>query len=250
MPLTAEERERYRRQMDLPPVGEEGQERLRRAGVLVVGAGGLGSPAALYLAAAGVGRLGLADSDRVELSNLQRQILHATPDLGRRKVDSAREKLTALNPLIEVEPHPTRVTGENARDLVAGYDLVIMALDNRSTRYLVNEACYAAGKPLIEGAVGGFTGLLAVFLPPAGPCYQCLYPRRCQAEMRPPGLLGTLPGVMGVLQANEAVKLLLGIGRPPAGRLLVYDALTTAMSMVEITADPECPVCGKNRETP
>ncbi len=230
--------------MVLPEVGEDGQEKLRNASVLVVGAGGLGSPACLYLAAAGIGRLGLADSDRVELSNLQRQILHATPDLGRLKAESAREKLSALNPLVKLEIHPIRITRENALGLAAGYDLVIAAPDNRSTRYILNEACYAAGKPLIEGAVGGFTGQLAVFLPPAGPCYQCLYPRRGQTRTQPLGLLGTLPGVIGILQANEAVKLLLGIGRPPAGRLLVYDALAVEVSAVEIAADPACPICG------
>lgn len=246
MSLTAEERQRYHRQLELPEVGEEGQKRLRRAGVLVAGAGGLGSPAALYLAAAGVGRLGLVDGDCVELSNLQRQILHTTPDLGRPKVDSARDRLAALNPLIAVETHWTRITRENAGALVAGFDLVIMALDNRETRYILNEACYAAGKPLIEGAVGGFSGQVTVFLPPAGPCYQCLYPMKSgQAETRPAGLLGTLPGVIGAIQANEALKLLLGLGHPPAGRLLIYDALTAETSTIAIAADPACPVCGR-----
>ena len=243
MPLSAEQNERYLRQIALPEIGPTGQERLLRAGVLVVGTGGLGSSACYYLAAAGIGRLGLADGDRVELSNLQRQILHATPDLGRPKVESAHDKLSALNPEVQVEAIFSRVTAENAAQLIARYDAVIAATDNLATRRLLNETCYQTGKPLIEGAVRGFTGHLITFLPPRGPCYQCLFPERGGSVERPAGVLGAVPGVIGAMQAIEAIKVLLGLGQPMTGRLLVFDALAGEFTTVALTANPSCPVC-------
>lgn len=257
MTLTPEQTERYRRSLLLPEIGEEGQARLAEARVLVVGAGGLGSAAALYLAASGVGRLGIADGDRVELSNLQRQVLHRTADTGRAKTESAVHTLRALNPEVEVVPHPTAVSAQNAADLVSGYDVVVDAVDNLAARYLVNDACVRARRPLIEAAVGGTGGYLTTFLPGGQPCYRCLFPERATpASGRPEaiadapvdpgtgGMLPTLPGVIGVLQATEALKVLLGSGQILAGRLLHVDLWTNEFRLVPTAAAPGCPVCG------
>ncbi len=246
--LTDEEIIRYSRQLVLPEVGGEGQERLRRAAVLVVGAGGLGSPAALYLAAAGVGRLGLADGDRVDLSNLQRQILHFTPDVGRPKARSGREKLLLLNPAVSVRAYEARLDGRNARELVAGYDAVVAAVDNVESRYILNDACVAAGVPMVEAGILGFRGLLMTVIPGRGPCYRCVFP-----EPPPPGsvptcaeagVIGALAGVMGSLQALEAIKIILGRGSTYTGRLLVVDALAGRFREVPWRGDPRCPACG------
>lgn len=245
--LTAEEKERYFRQIILDEVGEEGQKKLFNSRVLVVGAGGLGSPVSYYLTAAGVGNIGLVDSDRVELSNLQRQILHFTPDLGRAKIESARDKLVALNPHVNIKTYGIRVTEENVAKLIADYDLVIAAVDNLTTRYLLNKACFEQQKPLIEGGVRDFAGQVTTFLPPDGPCYQCLFPKEDGIETEtpkiPPGLFGVLPGVIGSLQANEALKILLGIGKPLNGKLLIYDSLSSEFNLVKLNKIPGCPIC-------
>lgn len=258
--FTEEEVLRYSRQMVLPEVGGEGQARLRAASVLVVGAGGLGSPAALYLAAAGVGRLGLADGDRVDPSNLQRQILHFTADVGRLKVDSAREKLLRLNPLVRVEAHPERVTaaatpgapGEasgGAAALLAGYDVIVSAVDNPETRYALNDACVALGRPLVEAGVVGFQAFLMTILPGHGPCLRCVFPEPPPAGRVPTcaeaGVLGAMTGVLGALQALEALKLLLGRGETYTGRLLTVDGLGGRFREVPWRRDPACPACGE-----
>ncbi|MEW6308682.1 MAG: HesA/MoeB/ThiF family protein [Bacillota bacterium] len=220
---------RYSRQMLLPGVGGAGQAKLRDAKVLIVGAGGLGSPAALYLAAAGVGRIGLADSDRVDLSNLQRQILHRSADLGRPKAESGRETLLALNPGIEVTAHVGRLTPANALDIIGQYDVVIDGVDNFGSRYLLNDCCRLAGIPLVEGSVLRFDGMLFTILPATGPCYRCVFPEPPPPGVVPTcreaGVLGPVPGVIGCLQALETLKLILGIGRVLSGRILFYDGL-------------------------
>jgi adenylyltransferase/sulfurtransferase len=247
-PLGREEKLRYHRQLVLPELGAAGQERLRDASVLVVGAGGLGSPAALYLAAAGVGRIGLADGDRVELSNLHRQILHDTADVGERKTASGRARLEALNPGVQVVEHPVRLTSENGLDILAGWDVVVDGSDNFPTRYLVNDACVLLGIPLVYGAIFRFDGQASVFAVVSGPCYRCLF-----RDPPPPGLvpgcaeagvLGALPGIVGSIQAAETIKLIAGIGAPLIGRLLLIDALGGEYRTLEIRRDPECPVCG------
>jgi molybdopterin/thiamine biosynthesis adenylyltransferase/rhodanese-related sulfurtransferase len=229
---------RYARQITLPEIGVAGQEKLRRASVLIVGAGGLGSPAALYLAAAGVGTLGLIDFDRVDATNLHRQILYGTSDVGRPKLEAAQERLEDLNPDVRVVPHPARLTSENALEILPGYDLVIDGTDNFATRYLVNDACVLLGKPNVYGSVFRFDGQVSVFATQDGPCYRCLYP-----EPPPPGLvpscaeggvLGILPGIIGSLQATEAIKLITGIGESLAGRLLLFDALRTAFRTMQV----------------
>ncbi|MGI6558811.1 MAG: HesA/MoeB/ThiF family protein [Limnochordia bacterium] len=250
MALTDGELKRYNRQLILREVGREGQERLRRARVLVVGAGGLGSPAAYYLAAAGVGTLGIVDSDRVDLSNLQRQILHRTEDLGRPKVESAARALRALNPLIEVKTYPVKLTPANAMETIGGYDVVIDAVDNFPARFLLNDACVLSGTPLVEAGVLRWEGMIMTVLPGRGPCYRCLFP-----EPPPPGgvpgagevgVMGAIPGVLGVLQALEAIKLIVNVGEGLAGRLLLFDGLTTSFREVAIERDPACPVCGSS----
>ena len=242
-------RERYSRQIVLPELGEEGQQRLARSSVLLVGLGGLGSPAALYLAAAGVGRLGLVEFDQVDVSNLQRQILYDTADQGRLKLDAAAERLKALNPHLELVSVAERFVADNALDLVRGYDLVLDGTDNFPARYAVNDACVIAGVPNVHGAVQGFEGQVTVLAHPDGPCYRCLFP-----EPPPPGtlpgcadagVLGVLPGTIGLLQATETLKLLAGIGEPLVGRLLHFDALASRFVEVRIAADPDCPVCGE-----
>lgn len=251
MILTPEQAARYRRTILLPEVGEIGQERLARAKVLVIGAGGLGSAAAFYLAAAGVGRVGVADGDRVELSNLQRQILHRTADLGRGKAESAARALRELNPEIEVIPHPAVVDEANAAELVAGYGVVVDAVDNLGTRYLVNEACVRTGIPLVEGGVSGTSGFLTTFPSGGRPCYRCLFPippaTAAEGDSSASGVLGTVAGAIGVLQANEALKVLLGQGETLAGRLLHADLWTNEFRLVDVAPARGCPVCGTGR---
>ena len=247
--LTREELARYSRHLILPEVGIEGQRRLKAARVLCVGTGGLGSPLAFYLTAAGVGTLGLVDFDTVDASNLQRQILHSTRDVGRSKLDSATEKLTALNPSVEIERHETRLTSTNALEIVSGYDIVADGTDNFPTRYLVNDACVLTGKPNVYGSIFRFEGQASVFATRQGPCYRCLYP-----EPPPPGavpscaeggVLGILPGLVGVIQATEVVKLILGKGDSLVGRLLLVDALAMRFRELKLKKNPECPACGE-----
>jgi sulfur-carrier protein adenylyltransferase/sulfurtransferase len=251
--LSAGERERYGRHLAIPEVGEEGQVRLLESRVLLVGAGGLGSPAALYLAAAGVGTLGIVDDDVVDRSNLQRQILHADDRVGRPKVESARATLQALNPDIHVVTHPTRLEATNVEEVVAGYHLVLDGCDNFATRYLVNDACVELGLPNVHGSIFRFEGQVSVFWPAwvgrRGPCYRCLFPEPPPPELAPScaeaGVLGALPGVVGTLEAVETLKILLGIGDPLVGRLLFYDALRQRFTELAVAADPACPACGK-----
>jgi sulfur-carrier protein adenylyltransferase/sulfurtransferase len=246
--LTAQERQRYSRHLLLPEVGVEGQRRLKAARVLCVGAGGLGSPAALYLAAAGVGTLGLVDFDVVDVSNLQRQIIHGTPDVGRSKLESARSRIEALNPDVRVETFEAHFSVTNAKTLVEGFDVIVDGTDNFPARYLVNDACVMYGRPNAWGSIFRFEGQASVFAAPGGPCYRCLHP-----EPPPPGLvpscadagvLGVLPGIIGTIQATEALKLILGIGASLIGRFLVYDALKMRFRELKLPKDPECPVCG------
>ncbi len=246
--LTAQELVRYSRHIGLSEVGEDGQRRLKRASVLIVGAGGLGSPAALYLAAAGVGRIGIADFDTVDPTNLQRQLLHDTANVGQRKTDSARARLGAVNPLVRVETIDEELSAANALDIIAGYDVIIDGTDNFKTRYLTNDACVLLGKPNVYGSVLRFEGQASLFATPDGPCYRCLFP-----EPPPPGLvpscaeagvLGVLPGIVGTIQATEAIKVILGIGETLAGRLLLVDALAMKFRTIRVRRDPGCPACG------
>jgi molybdopterin/thiamine biosynthesis adenylyltransferase/rhodanese-related sulfurtransferase len=248
--LTTDEMARYSRHLILPEVGMEGQQRLKAAKVLCVGTGGLGSPMALYLAAAGIGTLGLVDFDVVDSSNLQRQIIHSTKDIGRKKLDSAEEKLTALNPALKVVKHETMLTSANALEILKDYDVVADGTDNFPTRYLVNDACVLTGKPNVYGSIFRFEGQASVFATEDGPCYRCLYP-----EPPPPGLvpscaeggvLGILPGLVGVIQATEVIKLILGKGDALIGRLLLVDALNMRFRELKLRKNPECPVCGPN----
>lgn len=247
--LSAEQKERYRRHLTLPEVGEEGQARLLASKVLLVGAGGLGSPAALYLAAAGVGTLGVVDSDVVEVSNLQRQVLHTVERAGQPKVHSVRTALQALNPDVQVVPFHERLTAANALRILEGFDVVLDGGDNFPTRYLVNDACVLLGKPLVHGSVFRFEGQATTFVPRQGPCYRCLYPEPPPPELAPScaeaGVLGVLPGLVGLLQATEALKLLLGRGEPLVGRLLTFDALGTRFHELKVRRDPRCPVCAE-----
>ena len=251
--LSPDELQRYHRHLILPDVGEEGQQRLKDARVLLVGAGGLGSPAALYLAAAGVGHLGIVDADAVELSNLQRQVLHGTGDVGRAKVDSARGRLRDLNPHVQLSTHHVRLTSANALELLRGYDVILDGSDNFQTRYLVNDACVLLGIPNVYGSVIRFDGQAAVFGVEGGPCYRCLF-----REPPPPGLVpncaeggvfGVLPGLVGVIQATEAIKLITQAGEPLVGRLLLVDALRMRFRTIEVRRDPECPACGTHEIT-
>ncbi len=246
--LDHDEVKRYSRHLIMPEVGMDGQRRLKQASVLCIGAGGLGSPAALYLAAAGVGRVGLVDFDVVDFSNLQRQVLHGTPDVGRSKLASARDRLAALNPGVHVETHETPLTSKNALELFEPYDVILDGTDNFPTRYLVNDACVLLGKPNAYGSIFRFEGQASVFATKEGPCYRCLYP-----EPPPPGLvpscaeggvLGVLPGIIGTIQATEAIKLVLGLGDSLVGRFLLYDALRMRFRELKIRKDPACPVCG------
>lgn len=251
--LSPDELQRYHRHLILPDVGEEGQRRLKAARVLLVGAGGLGSPAALYLAAAGVGHLGIVDGDAVELSNLQRQVLHGTSDVGRAKVASARARLHDLNPLVEVATYHTRLTSANAMELLRDYDVIVDGTDNFPSRYLINDACVLLGKPNVYGSVIRFDGQASVFGADDGPCYRCLF-----REPPPPGLtpncaeggvFGVLPGLVGVIQATETIKLITGVGEPLVGRLLLVDALRMRFRTIELARDPECLACGTREIT-
>ncbi|MGZ4244857.1 MAG: molybdopterin-synthase adenylyltransferase MoeB, partial [Solirubrobacteraceae bacterium] len=250
--LTAEQRERYSRHLLLPEVGAEGQQKLLDAKVLLLGAGGLGSPAALYLAAAGVGTLGIVDDDVVDLSNLQRQVIHNSERVGVPKVDSAEETITALNPDVKVNKYAMRLGPENIMDILPGYDIVVDGLDNFPTRYLLNDASVRLQIPVVSAAILGFEGQLSVFKPYDGPCYRCLFPTPPPAELAPScganGVLGVLPGTMGLLQATEVIKLILGEGEPAIGRLLLYDALAATINEVKIRRDPECPICSRHPE--
>jgi molybdopterin/thiamine biosynthesis adenylyltransferase/rhodanese-related sulfurtransferase len=248
--LSTEEMARYSRHLILPEVGMEGQQKLKAAKVLCIGTGGLGSPLAFYLAAAGIGTLGLVDFDVVDSSNLQRQIIHSTKDVGRSKIVSATEKLTALNPFLNVVQHETMLTSQNAIEIISQYDIVADGTDNFPTRYLVNDACVLTGKPNAYGSIFRFEGQASVFATEHGPCYRCLYP-----EPPPPGLvpscaeggvLGILPGLVGVIQATEVIKLILGKGEPLIGRLLLVNSLDMKFRELKLRKNPECPVCGKN----
>lgn len=247
-PLVPAETARYARHLVLPEVGRAGQERLKAARALLVGAGGLGSPAALYLAAAGVGTLGVVDPDVVDATNLQRQVLHRTSDLDRLKVDSAKQALSDLNPHVHVEAYPQKLASDNAMGIVAEYDVVLDGSDNFPARYLVNDACVLSGKPNVYGAVHRWEGQLAVFGTKDGPCYRCLFREPPPPGMVPncaeAGVFGALPGVVGAAQALEAIKLLLGVGEPVAGRLLIFDALAHRWRELEVRRDHSCPVCG------
>jgi adenylyltransferase/sulfurtransferase len=247
--LTTEQRSRYSRHLLIPEVGEDGQQRLLDARVLLVGAGGLGSPASLYLAAAGIGTLGIVDADVVDESNLQRQIVHSTDSLGEPKVSSAKRALEALNPDVRVVPYQERLTSENVERILAdGWDVIVDGADNFPTRYLVNDASVWHGIPVVHGSIFRFEGQVTVFKPGAGPCYRCLFPQPPPAELAPScaegGVLGVLPGIIGSLQANEALKLVLDRGDSLAGRLLLFDALGTTLDEVSVPRNPDCPVCG------
>src|SRR5216117_688538 len=241
---------RYSRHLILPDVGVPGQEKLKAARVLLIGAGGLGSPAALYLAAAGVGTLGIVDSDVVDATNLQRQILHTTERIGEPKTDSARQTLEALNPDVKIVGYQERLTSENIDRILSDYDVVVDGADNFPTRYLLNDASVKHDKPVVHGSIYRFEGQVTVFKPHEGPCYRCLFPTPPPPELAPScaegGVLGVLPGVIGSLQANEALKLALGIGEPLVGRLLLFDALSAEFNEVAIRRDPDCPVCGEH----
>ena len=239
---------RYSRHITLPEIGLEGQQKLKSARVLCVGAGGLGSPALLYLAAAGVGTLGLVDFDAVDESNLHRQILHGTKDVGRPKLESARDRLRDVNPHVQIEAHHTSLDAGNALDLIAAYDVVVDGTDNFPTRYLVNDACVMAGRPNAYGSIFRFEGQAAVFAAKGGPCYRCLHPEPPPSGLIPScaegGVLGVLPGIIGTIQATEAIKLILGVGDPLIGRFLIYDALRMRFRELKLRQDPDCPVCG------
>jgi adenylyltransferase/sulfurtransferase len=248
--LTAEEIKRYSRHLIMPEVGIDGQRKLKAGSVLCIGAGGLGSPAAMYLAAAGIGRIGIIDFDVVDFSNLQRQLLHGTKDVGRSKNESAKSRINDLNPHVQVDTYEASLTSQNALELFREYDVILDGTDNFPTRYLVNDACVLTGKPNAYGSIFRFEGQASVFGAPGGPCYRCLYP-----EPPPPGLvpscaeggvLGVLPGIIGVIQATETVKLILGIGEPLIGRFMIYDALRMRFRELKLRKDPECPVCGTN----
>lgn len=245
--FTEAQKSRYARHMMLPEVGEIGQAKLLRSRVLLLGAGGLGSPSALYLGAAGVGTLGIVDDDVVDASNLQRQVLHNTTRIGMSKVESAKKTLTELNPDVRVIEHRVRMTAENVLSLIENYDVIIDGADNFQTRYLLNDAALIGKKPVVHASIFRFEGQLTTFMPYEGPCYRCLYPEPPPAGMAPScneaGVLGVLPGVIGVLQATEAVKILLGMGQTLAGRLLIYDALATRFRELKLRRDPQCVVC-------
>ena len=248
--LTRDQILRYSRHLIMPEVGIEGQQKLKDAGILLIGAGGLGSPLGLYLAAAGVGRLGIVDFDTVDFTNLQRQIIHRTEDVGRLKVESAKERLNAVNPDVQVTTYNVKISRDNILELIAPYDVVIDGTDNFPTRYLVNDACIFQKKPNVYGSIFRFDGQATVFYPFRGPCYRCLYPEPPPPGMVPScaegGVLGVLPGIIGVIQATEAIKLILGRGEPLIGRLLLYNALKMEFREVGLKRDPACPVCGEH----
>ena len=251
--FTPEQKQRYSRHFLLPEVGPEGQQRLLDAKVLLLGAGGLGSPTALYLAAAGVGTIGIVDDDEVDESNLQRQIIHTTDRVGVPKVESARAAIAALNPDVEVIAHPVRLDASNIVDIISGYDLIVDGVDNFPTRYLLNDASVRLRIPVVSAAILGFEGQLSVFAPYEGPCYRCLFPEPPPAELAPScganGVLGVLPGTMGLLQATEVIKLIIGAGDPLIGRLLIYDALAASTTELKIRRDPECAICSREPDS-
>jgi molybdopterin/thiamine biosynthesis adenylyltransferase/rhodanese-related sulfurtransferase len=248
--LTPEQRDRYSRHLLIPEIGAEGQQKLLDAKVLLLGAGGLGSPSSLYLAAAGVGTLGIVDDDVVDLSNLQRQVIHTSDRVGVAKVDSAEEAIRALNPDVKVVKYRTRVDASNIMEIIEGYDVIVDGVDNFPTRYLLNDATVRLKIPVVSASILGFDGQLSVFKPYDGPCYRCLFREPPPAELAPScganGVLGVLPGTMGLLQATEVVKLILGIGEPAIGRLLLYDALGATLTEVKVHRDPECPICSRD----
>jgi sulfur-carrier protein adenylyltransferase/sulfurtransferase len=248
--LSADEVQRYSRHLVLPEIGLEGQGAIKAARVLCVGAGGLGSPVSMYLAAAGIGTLGIVDYDVVDFSNLQRQLLHMTRDVGRPKIESARERLRAINPEVRLEAHECCLSTANAIDLVSNYDLVVDGSDNFPTRYLVNDACVLTRRPYVYGSIFRFEGQASVFAAENGPCYRCLYPEPPPSELVPScaegGVLGVVPGIIGTIQAAEALKLVVKIGEPLIGRLLVLDALAMQFREIHLKRDPQCPVCGDN----
>jgi molybdopterin/thiamine biosynthesis adenylyltransferase/rhodanese-related sulfurtransferase len=245
--LTREQRERYSRHLLVPEIGLEGQTKLLNAKVLLLGAGGLGSPTALYLAAAGVGTLGIVDDDEVDLSNLQRQVIHTTDRIGVAKVDSAEESIKAINPDVDVVKYKTRIDASNIMEIIAGYDVIVDGVDNFPTRYLLNDATVRLDIPVVSASILGFDGQLSVFKPHDGPCYRCLYRVPPPAELAPScganGVLGVLPGTMGLLQATEVIKLVTGAGEPLIGRLLLYEALGATFTELKVRRDPECPIC-------
>jgi adenylyltransferase/sulfurtransferase len=246
---TRDQLQRYSRHFLIPEVGERGQGKLLDAKVLLIGAGGLGSPAGLYLAAAGVGTIGIIDSDIVDLSNLQRQVLHTTDSVGTPKTESARDMITKLNPDVRVILYQERLSNENVVDIIKDYDIILNGADNFPTRYLLNDACVMLGKTIVDGCIFRFEGQVTVFQPGVGPCYRCLFPEPPPAELAPScdqaGVLGVLPGTVGMLQATEVIKLILGQGEPLAGRLLTYDALEATFRVLRVARDPECPACGE-----
>src|SRR5947207_5279641 len=248
--LSHEEILRYSRHLIMPEVGMQGQRKLKASSVLMIGTGGLGAPVGMYLAAAGIGRIGIVDFDVVEESNLQRQIIHGTKDLGRRKIESARDRLRDINPHIEIETHETRLTSQNAMRLFRNYDIVVDGTDNFPTRYLVNDACVLSGKPNVYGSIFRFEGQASVFWAAKGACYRCLYPEPLPPGLVPScaegGVLGVLPGIVGAIQANEAIKLILGGGQPLINRLLLFDAWKLRFRELKLRKDPACPVCGEN----
>ncbi len=250
--LTPEQRQRYSRHLLLPEVGADGQQKLLDAKVLLLGAGGLGSPTALYLAAAGVGTIGIVDDDVVDVTNLQRQVIHTTSRVGVPKVDSAEEAIRDLNPDVQVVKYSTRLDASNIMEIVPGWDIVVDGVDNFPTRYLLNDATVRLGIPVVSAAILGFEGQLSVFKPHEGPCYRCLFRQPPPAELAPScganGVLGVLPGTMGLLQATEVVKLILGVGDPLIGRLLMYDALGATVTELKVRRDPECPICSRDPE--
>ncbi len=250
--LSVEQRERYSRHLLIPEIGSEGQQKLLDSKVLLLGAGGLGSPTALYLAAAGIGTLGIVDDDDVDLSNLQRQVIHSTQRIGIPKVDSAEESIHALNPDVNVVKYPVRLDASNIMEIISGYDVIVDGVDNFPTRYLLNDATVRLKIPVVSASILGFDGQLSVFKPYEGPCYRCLFREPPPAELAPScganGVLGVLPGTMGLLQATEVVKLIVGIGDPAIGRLLLYDALAATLSEVKVHRDPECPICSRPPE--
>jgi len=250
--FSPEQRERYSRHFLLPEVGVEGQQKLLDAKVLLLGAGGLGSPTALYLAAAGVGTLGIVDNDVVDVSNLQRQVIHTTDRVGVPKVDSAEEQIRALNPDVDVVKYQTRLDSSNIMEIIEGWDIIVDGVDNFPTRYLLNDASVRLQIPVVSAAILGFEGQLSVFHPYEGPCYRCLFPQPPPAELAPScganGVLGVLPGTMGLLQATEVIKLIVGIGEPLVGRLLLYEALSATFTELKVRRDPECPICSREPE--
>jgi molybdopterin/thiamine biosynthesis adenylyltransferase/rhodanese-related sulfurtransferase len=248
--ISAEQRERYSRHLLIPEIGLEGQQKLLDAKVLLLGAGGLGSPTALYLAAAGVGTIGIVDNDEVDLSNLQRQVIHSTQRIGIPKVDSAEESIHALNPDVDVRKYPVRIDASNIVEIIEGYDVIVDGVDNFPTRYLLNDATVRLKIPVVSASILGFDGQLSVFKPYDGPCYRCLFREPPPAELAPScganGVLGVLPGTMGLLQATEVIKLIVGVGEPAIGRLLLYDALAATLTEVKVKRDPECPICSRD----